>query len=82
MMIFGFSYSFLPMMAGKELYSQTLPYIHFFLWNMGLVGMATIWIGSRFPNSPIKPKLVWPFGLMVYLSIWLYVINIAMTIFS
>ena len=82
MMIFGFSYSFLPMMAGKELYSQALPYIHFSLWNLGLVGMASVWFGSRFPKSPIKPTLVWPFGLMLYISIWLYVINIGMTIFS
>ena len=82
MMIFGFSYSFLPMMAGKELYSQSLPYVHFFLWNIGLLGMAAVWIGSRFPKSPIKPKFVWPFGLVLYVSIWLYVINIAMTMFA
>ena len=80
MMIFGFSYSFLPMMAGKELYSQTLPYVHFVLWNLGLVGMASVWIGSRFPKSPVKPSLVWPFGLMLYISVCIYVLNIALTV--
>lgn len=82
MMIFGFSYTFLPGMAGKELYSDTLPYIHFVLANIGLIGMAAVWIGSRFPDSPVSPKLVWPFGLMTYASILLYIFNILMTLFS
>jgi len=80
MMIFGFSYSFLPLMAGKELYSHTLPYLHFVLGNAGLIGMASVWIGSRFPNSPVSPKLVWPFGAMVVISLWLYIFNILMTL--
>lgn len=79
MMIFGFSYTFLPMLAGKELYSDMLPYVHLVLVNAGLVGMAVIWIGSRFPNSPISPVLVWPFGAMVVLSIWIYLFNMIMT---
>lgn len=82
MMIFGFSYSFLPILAGKELYSPALAYIHFFLGNTGLVGMAFVWIGSRFPKSPISPNLVWPFGLMVMTSFWLYIFNMVMTLFE
>ena len=80
MMIFGFSYSFLPVLAGKELYSDTLPYVHFALGNVGLLGMGVVWIGSRFPKSPIKPKAIWPFGLMVFISFILYIFNMLMTL--
>lgn len=82
MMIFGFSYTFMPLLAGKELYSSKLPYIHFALGNLGLIGMGFVWIGSRFPKSPISPKLVWPFGLLVIISLWLYIFNMIMTLFG
>src|SRR3989338_599131 len=82
MLIFGFAYSYLPTFAGKTLYSATLPYIHFICSNIGLIGMAGMWIGSRFPNSPVSPKLVWPFGALVILSVWLFIFNIAMTLFQ
>ncbi len=82
MMIFGFSYSLLPMFTGKTLHSPTLAYLHFGLINLGLVGMAGVWIGSRFPKSPVSPTFVWPFGAMVVLSVWLYIYNIAMTLLS
>ncbi|OGQ37506.1 MAG: hypothetical protein A3A85_05560 [Deltaproteobacteria bacterium RIFCSPLOWO2_01_FULL_42_9] len=57
-------------------------HIHFTLGNIGLVGMASIWVGSRFPDSPISPKFVWPFGVLVILSVWLFIFNIAMTLFG
>ena len=79
MMIFGFSYTFMPLLAGRDLYSETLPYVHFFLGNTGLIGMISVWIGSRFPKSPVSPALVWPFGLLVIISIWLYIFNMVMT---
>ena len=82
MLIFGFAYSYLPTFAGKTLYSATLPYIHFICSNIGLIGMAGMWIGSRFPNSPVSPKLVWQFGALVILSVWLFIFNIAMTLFQ
>lgn len=78
-LIFGFAYSYLPTFAGRNLYSPTLPYLHFILGNIGLIGMASMFIGSRFPNSPISPKAVWPFGALVVLSAWLFIFNIAMT---
>ncbi len=82
MMIFGFSYSFMPALIGKALFSQKLPYIHFIMINTGLIGMSVVWIASRFPKSAVSPKLVWPFGLLVVFSLWLYIFNIVMTFFS
>jgi len=82
MMIFGFSYSFMPALAGRALFSQKLPYIHFILGNIGVIGMAVVWIAGRFPKSVVSPKLVWPFGLLVISSLWVYIFNIAMTFLS
>jgi cytochrome c/quinol oxidase subunit I len=79
-LIFGFAYSYLPIFAGKALYSPTLPYIHLVLGNIGLIGMASMFIGSRFPRSPISPKAVWPFGALVVVSVWIFIFNIAMTL--
>lgn len=80
MLIFGFAYSYLPILAGKTLYSTTLPYIHFILANIGLIGMGCMWFGSRFPKSPIPPGWVWPFGGLVVLSTWLFIFNMVMTL--
>lgn len=80
MFIFGFVYSYLPTITGKPLYNNILPYIHFILGNIGLVGMTSIWVGSRFPGSPLSPKFVWPFGILVILSVWLFIFNISMTL--
>lgn len=82
MLIFGFSYYLLPIAAGRPLYSSTLPYFHFALCNIGLLGMASVWIASRFPKSPVQPKHVWPFGASVIASLWIFIFNAAMTLFS
>lgn len=82
MLIFGFAYYLLPMAAGRPLYSQGLPYLHFALSNIGLAGMAVLWTASRFPNSPVTPRSVWPFGLMVVVSLWIFIFNVAMTLYA
>ncbi len=81
MLIFGFAYTFLPALAGRELYSTRLPYVHFVVANIGLPGMAAVWVGSRFPGSRIPPRLVWPFGGLVAASVWIRVFNMAMGMF-
>ncbi len=82
MLIFGFAYTYLPVFAGKKLYSESLPYLHFVLANLGLIGMGAMWFGSRFPKSPISPTWVWPFGGLVVLSSWLFIFNMLMTLFG
>lgn len=82
MLVFGFVYFFLPMAAGKALYSSTLPYIHFVLGNAGLLGMGAVFFFSRFPKSPVSPRLVWPFGAMLVASVWLFAFNVLMTLFA
>ncbi len=82
MLIFGFAYYLVPMAAGRPMYSHSLPYVHFALANTGLVGMAVCWVASRFPNSPVSPRFVWPFGLMVVVSLWLFMFNVVMTLFA
>jgi len=82
MLIFGFAYYLIPMVAGRALFSERLPYLHFALSNAGLVGMAVVWSMSRVPGSPVSARLVWPFGLMVVASLWLFVFNVAMTLFA
>lgn len=81
MLIFGLAYFPFAMASGHGLYSDRLPYLHFLLANIGLVGMAVMWAGSRFPNSPVKPSFVWPFGLLYIFSIWIFVSNLVMTLF-
>lgn len=81
MLIYGFAYFLLPIASGHGLYSERLPYFHFAVANIGLLGMAAMWAGSRFPNSPVKASFVWPFGLLYIFSIWLFVFNLVMTLF-
>jgi len=81
MLIFGFAYFLLPVASGHGLYSERLPYVHFALANAGLLGMASVWAASRFPNSPIKTSFVWPFGLLYISSVWIFVFNLVMTLF-
>ncbi|CAG0933941.1 hypothetical protein PLCT1_02527 [Planctomycetaceae bacterium] len=81
MLIFGFAYFLLPIASGHGLYSSRLPYLHFALANIGLLGMASAWLASRFPNSRVKVSFVWPFGLLYIFSIWIFVFNLVMTLF-
>lgn len=79
--LFALAYMIIPQAMGRGLYSGTLPYWHFALWNAGLIGMALMWAGSRFPKSPVPPGLVAPFGALAVISVWIFMINIAMTVF-
>ena len=77
----GFLFSLAYMIVPGPLYSQSLPYYHFVLWNAGLAGMALMWALSRFPKSPVPPGLVAPFGALAIVSLWLFMINMALTVF-
>ncbi len=80
-LLFALAYMAVPQAPGRALYSETLPYWHFGLWNAGLAGMAVMWAGARYPKSPVPPGLVVPFGALAVLSVWLFMINMAMTAF-
>lgn len=67
--------------AGRALWSQSLPYLHFVFANIGLPGMILSWAASRYPKSPVPPWDVVIFGVLVIISVWLFAVNIAMTVF-
>jgi len=72
MMIFGVGYHLLPVFAGTELYSQKLAEIHFWLQNIGLVGLAF--------TLPYYRKIALIFGIVSLIAIYIFVYNVARSI--
>ena len=77
MLIYGVGYHILPRFSGKPLYSQSIAKIHFFLANLGLIGMVTTFI---LESSPAMTALKAAAGLTLAASLALFVVNIWLTI--
>ncbi len=69
MMIFGVGYHLLPVFAGTELHSLRLAEIHFWLQNIGIVGLAF--------TLPYKHEIALIFGVISLLAIYIFVYNVA-----
>lgn len=80
MMIFGVGYHVLPRFAGRQLYSKKMGHAHWFLANLGLIGMAVF-----FPLQNNDPAFRIPFILstaLQTLSLFLFITNITLSLFG
>lgn len=79
--VFGLAYEIIPRYSGKPLFSEKLGFIHFWLGNIGLVGLALSYPFMRM--YILKEKdfsdaliLVTLFGLIETISIFMFIYNI------
>ncbi len=79
--IFGLAYEIIPRYSGKPLFSEKLGFIHFWLGNIGVVGLALSYPFMRM--YMLKEKdfsdallLVTLFGLIETISIFMFIYNI------
>ena len=79
MMIFGVGYHVLPRFRGKELYSKPMANLQFWTANIGLVGMAIFYTLSVYGNVKFAETLLILFGIVMVVSILLFVINMLAT---
>jgi hypothetical protein len=75
MMIFGVGYHLLPVFAGTDLYSLRLAELHFWLQNIGLIGLA-LTMPYRYGDSSLQLGAA-VFGAVSLLAIYLFVYNVA-----
>ncbi len=81
MMIYSVGYHVLPRFSGFNLYSTILITVQFYLTNIGLIGMALIWIISKDMVSGLYPILaIGIFASMEFLGICIFVFNNIMTL--
>lgn len=83
MMIFGVGYHVLPRFAGNVLWSQKLGWTHFVCAQVGLIGMIGAWIihaQSAFAEGSPWAHVLTASAYLEYLGMWLFVINIVMSI--
>ncbi len=76
MLIFGVAYHILPRFSGKQLYSTRLAVVHFWLSNIGLIGMLIF-----FPLLWKSGKEVFAVGLFIsgmaaVIGIYIFIYNI------
>lgn len=88
MMIFGVGYHVLPRFSGKQLYSPKLANTQFWISNIGLIGMAIFFVirgilvyqGAEVMSINIARGFLATFGLLVFISFILFIINMFKTI--
>ena len=69
MIIFGVGYHIIPIFAGAELYSTKMANVHFWVQNIGLVGLA-----AALPFRPqIDNNIVVAFGIISFLGILMFI---------
>ena len=79
MMIFGVGYHILPRFSGNPLWSRKLSIVQFWMANIGLLGMAAGW-GMRAHGHDAGTSLLLVFGVMMFVSILLFVYNLLKTV--
>jgi cbb3-type cytochrome oxidase subunit 1 len=81
MMIYSVGYHVLPRFSGFKLYSELLVTVQFYLANIGLLGMASIWIIYRNVTAGFCPVLFLSiFASMEFIGICIFVFNNIMTL--
>jgi len=77
-MIFGLSYLFVPSFSHAYLHSMRLAKLQFWLMNIGVVGMATVF-GGMLPYDPNLKYLTIGFLLVLVVAVYIHVYNVWMT---
>lgn len=81
MMIYSVGYHVLPRFSGFNLYSAKLITIQFYLANIGLIGMALVWISSKdMPLTNLSIFALSFFAFLEFLSVCIFVFNNIMTL--
>ena len=80
-MVFGICYQIVPRYSGRRLFSETLPLIHFWLANIGLVGLTLSYPFMRMYmlkgyDYSDALTMVMLFGIIETVSIFMFIINI------
>ena len=80
-MVFGICYQIVPRYSGTRLFSEKLPLIHFWLANIGLVGLALSYPFMRMYmlkgyDFSGAQDMVMVFGIIETVSIFMFIINI------
>ncbi len=75
MLIFGLAYHILPRFTGRLLHSPKLAWVHFFLANVGVIGMALFFFLNRYEEGRWQTPLAASMMLQA-LGIVLFVYNI------
>lgn len=77
MMIYGVAYHILPRFSGRPLYSEKIANWHFWLANIGLVGMAAGWFVRQYAGITTMLAV---FSIVTAVSALLFVFNMFKTI--
>lgn len=81
MLIFGVGYHILPRFSGQQIWSQGLFRATFWLANVGVIGMAVFWaFFRRNPESAAMASLLGVFGIIAFVGILCFIINMLKTI--
>lgn len=81
MMIYSVGYHVLPRFSGFNLFSEKLVRVQFYLVNLGLLGMASVWMISRDAVEGFYPFLALGFfASLEFLGIVIFVFNNIMTL--
>jgi cbb3-type cytochrome oxidase subunit 1 len=79
MMVFGVAYHILPRFQGRLLYSERLAEVHFWLANVGLLGLVILdGVEVYWPALPLKIPFALA-GVAAAVSIYLFVANLWLT---
>jgi len=78
MMIFGISYLFVPSFAHAFLHSMRLARLQFWLMNVGVVGVATIFSGL-IPYNPAMKCATVGFLIVLVIAVYTHAFNLWMT---
>ncbi|MEK7772792.1 MAG: hypothetical protein AAB307_00470, partial [Deltaproteobacteria bacterium] len=76
MTVYGVGYHILPRFSGRPLWSERLSYLHIWLANIGLVGMALGWVTRGSDNG----ATLFAFSILEAVSIVFFVLNMMKTI--
>jgi cbb3-type cytochrome oxidase subunit 1 len=79
MMVFGVAYHILPRFQGKPLYSDRMADVHFWLANIGLIGLVAFTAARAYgPALPLTIPLALS-GIAAAVSVYLFVVNMWLT---
>ena len=79
-LIFGVAYHILPRFRGRPLYSEPLAWWQLWLANIGLVGLLIFMTIAVYQTQPYLTYLAVIFGIVLVISIYLFVYNMLRTL--
>ena len=80
MMVFGVGYHILPRFSGRPLHSKRLAWVHLYLSNLGLVGLALFWAIAGYAGGGAMRLPLAIFGAILAISIYIFVYNMWRTV--